>query len=261
MLQEIWHGDCLELMMKIPDSSINMVLTSPPYDNLRTYKGSLEWGEHIWKPIIHEIYRIVKNGGVVVWIVGDATINGSETGTSFKQALWAIECGFNLHDTMIWKKTNPTPVDPRIHRYTASFEYMFVFSKGKPLNGSLCRTECKTAGEIRGYSQHASQLKKDGTKRTDRASKRAGKATNETKILDNVWMVPLPRNTTGHPAVFPDKLAIDHIISWSNESDVVLDPFAGSGTTLLAAKNLNRQFIGIEKEKEYYDICLKRLSL
>jgi site-specific DNA-methyltransferase (adenine-specific) len=126
-VNKIIHGDCLEVMKSIPDKSIDMVLTSPPYDNLRTYNGSLDWGEHIWKPVIQELFRIIKDGGVVVWVVGDATVKGSETGTSFKQALYFKEIGFNLHDTMIYEKHNFA--NPSHTRYHQIFEFMFVFSK------------------------------------------------------------------------------------------------------------------------------------
>jgi len=123
----LMQGDCLERMKEIESGSVDLTVTSPPYDNLRTYNDSLDWGEHVWKPVIAELFSVAKQGGVVVWVVGDATIKGSETGTSFKQALFAMECGFNLHDTMIWRKPNPMP---RTHnRYEQAFEYMFVFSK------------------------------------------------------------------------------------------------------------------------------------
>ncbi len=129
MENKVIQGDCLEIMKDIPDKSIDMVLTSPPYDNLRTYNGSLDWGEHIWKPVIQELFRIVKDGGVVVWVVGDATIKGSETGTSFKQALYFKEIGFNLFDTIIYQKRGGL-MTGSIKGYSQKFEYMFVFSKG-----------------------------------------------------------------------------------------------------------------------------------
>jgi len=258
---ELIQGDCLEAMKGIEDGNVDLTVTSPPYDNLRSYNGNNAlWGEHVWKGVLEQLYRVTKVGGVVVWIVGDATIKGSETGTSFKQALYAKECGFNLHDTMIWKKTNPTPTDPRIPRYTPSFEYMFVLSKGKPLHGELQRTTCKTAGTVLSDSEHASQLKKDGTKRTDRSSKRAGTAVKDTKILDNVWLSSISSGYGGHTATFPEKLAHDHIISWSNEGDLVLDPFMGSGTTGKMCKVLNRDFIGIELDPDYFEIARRRIN-
>ncbi len=126
---ELHNMDCMEYMKGLEDNAFDLTVTSPPYDNLRTYKDSLEWSEDIWKAIIKELYRVTKQGGVVVWVVGDATIKGSETGTSFRQALWAMECGFNLHDTMFFEKASRIPTQDR---YYNVIEYMFIFSKGKP---------------------------------------------------------------------------------------------------------------------------------
>jgi len=139
------HGDCIEKMTEIPDGSVDITVTSPPYDNLRTYEGTLEWNEDIWKQVLEQLYRVTKQGGVVVWVVGDATINGSETGTSFKQALYAKEIGFNLHDTMIFRKKNPIPQIYR-KRYNNEFEYMFVFSKGVVKTHNPIMVDCLHAG-------------------------------------------------------------------------------------------------------------------
>jgi DNA modification methylase len=246
---EIIQGDCLEVMKDIPDKSIDMVLTSPPYDNLRTYNGSLSWGEHVWKPVIQELFRVIKQGGVVVWVVGDATIKGSETGTSFKQALYFKEIGFNLHDTMIYRKTNPTPYHH--NRYNPSFEFMFVLSKGKPKTFNGIRIERKTKG-----------VTKTRTFRYPNGELKLANTMSETtdKLADNVWDLFCNSPIKEHPATFPEKLAHDHILSWSNEGDTILDPFAGSGTTGVACKNLNRNFIGIELDLEYFKIAEKRLS-
>ena len=252
-------GDCLERMKEIPDGSVDLTVTSPPYDNLRTYNNSLEWGEHVWKPVLQELFRVTKQGGVVVWVVGDATIKGSETGTSFRQALYAKEIGFGFHDTMIWRKTNPTPTDPRIGRYTQSFEYMFIFSKEKPVH-NLQRTPCKMAGQVVN-SITASQLKNDGSVRLDRVLKRRDVPVQNTKIFDNVWDIAVRAKNLGHPAIFPEKLAEDHILSWSNEGDTVLDCFMGSGTTGKMALLNNRKFIGIEKDAGYFEIAKQRLCV
>ena len=246
------NDDCLKAMAEMDDGCIDLTVTSPPYDNLRTYKDSLEWGEHIWKPILEQLYRITKDGGVVVWVVGDATIKGSETGTSFKQALYAMECGFNLHDTMIYKKEGP----PLSHnRYEQKFEYMFTLARGKPTNFNGIRVESKYAGQ----SKAARTMRQD----SDNLSGRCGKGVvAETKLMGNVWEYNV--GNTGknikHPAIFPEQLAHDHIISWSNEGDTVLDPFMGSGTTGKMAKLNNRDFIGIEKVEEYFKIAQDRIS-
>jgi site-specific DNA-methyltransferase (adenine-specific) len=239
-------------MKDIPDKSIDMVLTSPPYDNLRTYNGSLDWGEHIWKPVIQELFRIIKDGGVVVWVVGDMIINKSESGTSFRQALWAKECGFNLHDTMIYKK-NGSPY-PEKTRYFQNFEYMFVFSKGTPKTFNAIRVACKTKGSD--TKQRTFYHKTDGV--LSKGNK--NDVVKDTKQKDNVWDIPTYSGRYGHPAIFPEKLAEDHILSWSNEGDIILDPMAGSGTTLKVAKKLKRDFIGIEISEEYCAIGERRLQ-
>lgn len=251
-MNKIIQGDCLEVMKDIPDKSIDMILTSPPYDNLRTYNGSLEWGEHIWKPVIEELFRIIKDGGVVVWVVGDATIKGSETGTSFKQALYFKEVGFNLHDTMIYRKVNPIPLTH--NRYEQGFEFMFVFSKGKPKTFNPIIVECKTKGldtKRRTFYQKSDGILQKGNK---------NEPVKNIKQKSNVWDIPTYSGKYGHPAIFPAKLAEDHIISWSNEGDTILDPFAGSGTVGKMAKQLNRNYILIEKEPEYIEIIKKRLN-
>lgn len=243
-INKVIQGDCLEVMKGIPDKSVDMVLTSPPYDNLRDYKGYTFDFEGIAK----ELYRIIKDGGVVVWVVGDATIKGSETGTSFKQALFFKDIGFNLHDTMIYAKNNPTPYHH--NRYNPAFEYMFVFSKRKP----------KTFNPI----QTQTQKKRAGTFRYPDGSMRIANTPEprKWKMLDNIfyYSVGVDREAKEHPAKFPEKLAEDHILSWSNEGDIILDPMAGSGTTLKMAKKNNRNYIGIEISQEYIDIINKRLT-
>ena len=257
-LNKIYQGDCLEVMKQIPDKSVDMVLTSPPYDNLRTYNGNLDWGEHIWKPVIQELFRVVKNGGVVVWVVGDATIKGSETGTSFKQVLWAKEIGFNLHDTMIYRKVNPVPMTH--NRYEQEFEYMFILSKGVPKTFNPIKVCCKLAGQNR--NRKFSLTSREYTNEIMRVRDEI-QAVKDTKIKGNIfeYQVGLKYGIANkHTAIFPEKLAEDHIVSWSKKRDTILDPFAGSGTTGVACKNLNRNFILIEKEPEYCKIAQERLD-
>lgn len=254
---ELWNGDCLEEMKKIADGSVDLTVTSPPYDNLRTYNGNnVLWGEHVWKAVIQDLFRVTKQGGVVVWVVGDATIKGSETGTSFKQALWAKECGFNLHDTMIWRKTNPPPQTKDGRRYTNSVEYMFVFSKGKVSTFNGLREPTKNSGKV--LKTNVTQRNADGTMREDRKERRRNTIVLPDKQKSNVWDISCGGHAD-HPATFPEKLAHDHIISWSNEGDTVLDPFMGSGTTGVACKNLSRNFIGIELDQNYFEIAKKRI--
>lgn len=243
-------GDCLKLMKQIPDKSIDLTVTSPPYDNLRTYNGYTFDFENIAK----ELYRITKEGGVVVWIVNDAVINGSESGTSFKQALYFKKCGFNIHDTMIWAKDSFSFPDKT--RYGQAFEYMFIFSKGKPkIVNKIIDRKNKWAGT----SVHGTSRNKDGT--TFRKSNHNKNNVKEYGERFNIWKMPGEKaNKTGHPAVFPLQLAEDHIKSWSNENAIVLDPFLGSGTTAIAADKTNRHYIGFEISEKYFDIACKRLD-
>lgn len=246
-MNKIIQGDCLEKLKELENNSIDLTVTSPPYDNLRTYNGNLDWGEHVWKPVIQELYRVTKQGGVVVWVVGDATVKGSETGTSFKQALFFKEIGFNLHDTMIYAKQNPVPYHH--NRYNPQFEYMFIFSKGVP----------KTFNPI----QENTKGFKTGKYRYQDGSLKVANTPiiKETKMLNNIWYYVVGGKGNNHPASFPEKLAEDHILSWSNEGDIILDPMAGSGTTLKMAKKNNRNYIGIEISPEYIEIINKRLAI
>ena len=229
-----------------------MVMTSPPYDNLRDYgKDFTGWGEHIWKPVLDGIFRVLKDGGVCVWVVNDATINGSETGTSFKQALYWMEIGGKLHDTMIYEKTNPMPLNN--NRYTPSFEYMFVFSKNKPKTVNLIEEKSIYAG----HKNQGTYYQKDGTLVNKFG---VGKAIKDYKVKSNIFRYAVGGKSNGHPAVFPLKLAKEQIISWSNENDTILDPFMGSGTTGVACYDLGREFIGIELDEGYFKIAQTRIQ-
>ncbi len=252
---KLYLGDCLEVMRGMDAESVDLTVTSPPYDNLRTYNGFT----FDFEGIANQLYRVTKAGGVVVWVVGDATIKGSETGTSFRQALYFKEIGFNLHDTMIYYRWS----GPLTHnRYEQEFEYMFILSKGRPKAFNPIMVDCKwygteadRTGQI--YSIHNEKNRK----------LRSGKERSNIKqhrINGNVWKINNASQvgeSTGHPAQFPEALARDHITSWSNKGDTVLDPFCGSGTTGKMAKLLKRDFIGIEISKEYLDITKKRLEL
>jgi DNA modification methylase len=249
---ELMQGDCLERMKEIQDGSVDLTVTSPPYDNLRTYNGNNEqWGENVWRDVIKELYRVTADGGVVVWIVQDKCVNGGETGTSFKQALWAMECGFRLYDTMIWNK--PSPQAPTEGRYYDVFEYMFIFSKGKPKTLNLLKDrKNKSAGSV--------SNKESRSCREDRKILKGKRTVADFSRRFNVWDMSRGGNKTAHPAVFPEKLAHDHIISWSNEGDTTLDCFMGSGTTGKMAKQLGRNFIGIELDPDYFKIAEKRIN-
>ena len=253
----LMRGDCLERMKDMSEGVIDLTVTSPPYDNLRTYnQDDWSWGENDWKPIIQELYRVTVEGGVVVWVVGDATVKGSKTGTSFRQALWAMECGFCLHDTMIWNKGGFSAVGALQTRYAPVFEYMFVFSKGKP----------KTFNPIKDRKNKWSGKKIHGTIRQangkTKPASTIGNVISEHGQRFNVWEIGPQRQkgVNAHPAPFPESLAHDHIISWSNEGDTVLDPFMGSGTTGVAAIKASRRFTGIEIDKTYFRIAKDRIE-
>ncbi len=239
----------LETMAKMPDCFVDLTVTSPPYDNLRTYNGY----SFPFEDIAKELFRITKQGGVVVWVVGDATQKGSETGTSFKQALFAIECGFNLHDTMIYQKSTP----PLTHnRYEQNFEYMFVWSKGKPNTFNGLR-------EPREYTDN--RTKKAFGRNKDNSVDLGYSSKDETRLKRNVWRYfagggANDKIASQHPAIFPEQLANDHILSWTNEGDLVYDCFMGSGTVAKMSILNNRNWIGSEISSEYCEIIEERIK-
>ena len=259
-LNKIYCCDCVEGMKQLEDNSVDLTVTSPPYDQLRTYQDdNFAWNFDIFKGVADELYRVTKPGGVVVWVVGDAVENGTETGTSFRQALYFKEIGFKLHDTMIYEKNSSTfPAKITSKRYSQVFEYMFVFVKGKKIRDDIkliADKRNKWAGWINWGER--SQYKQDGTQM------KSGdiKPTPEFSLRNNIWKYAVSFNDrTGHPAVFPEKLAEDHILSWTKEGDLVLDPFMGSGTTAKMAMLNKRNYIGFEKNQEYWEVSLKRVA-
>jgi len=251
-LNHIYHGDCLEVLRTFPEGVIDLTVTSPPYDNLRTYKGY----DFNFEGIAKELYRVTKQGGVVVWVVGDATIKGSETGTSFRQALYFKDvCGFNLHDTMIFRKVNPIPQNH--NRYEQCFEYMFVFSKGKPKTFNPLLVETKHGGKVFDWGDRKTVLDVNQARRHRESDERVVK---RYKRRCNIFEYSVGGGNTGHPAVFPEQLAEDHILSWSNPGDIVLDPMCGSGTTCVMALKNHRHYIGIDIAEEYVELARRRVE-
>jgi len=255
---KLYCGDCLRVLLDMPDESIDLTVTSPPYDNLRTYKGH----RFNFEAVANELYRTTKQGGIVVWVVNDATAEGSESCTSFKHALFFKEIGFNLHDTMIFAKNNYIPLTH--NRYEQQFEYMFILSKKKVKTFNPIKTRSKSFGQVRKFSYMC------GSSTEKTSGMRSGidrqVILNEEKITPNIWFYNIGKNQSSkdniafnHPAIFPEKLAEDHIISWSNEGDTVFDPMAGSGTTLKMAERFKRKWIGIEISEEYCSIIKKRI--
>ena len=254
---DLHKGDCLTVMDKLIEQGVvvDLTVTSPPYDNLRTYNDSVNWNENIWRKVLDRLYQITKNGGIVVWIVGDATVKGSETGTSFKQALYAKEIGFNLHDTMIYKKVRFSPYDPRNKRYKQQFEYMFIFSKGTTKTYNPIKDVKNKHAGLKFKGRHG-RTNKDKIRKENTNYKTLG----EYQDRSNIWELVQEVKQSRHPAPFPLSLATDQITSWSNENDLVLDCFLGSGTTGVASKNLNRNFIGIEMDDKYFEIAKERIN-
>jgi site-specific DNA-methyltransferase (adenine-specific) len=244
----IHNEDCLETMARLEPGSIDLTVTSPPYDNLRLYNGY----SFDFEAVAKELYRITKDGGVVVWVVGDATVDGSETGTSFRQALFFKEIGFNLHDTMIYQKHNFS--NPSSNRYHQIFEYMFVLSKGKPKTFNALKDRPNVeAGKIGSWGKNTSR-QVDGT-----MVERKRKVNTEFGMRYNIWRIKTEMKPL-HPAPFPEELARDHVLSWSNPGDVVYDPFMGSGTTAKVAIETDRKYLGSEISSEYWEIAQKRIN-
>lgn len=253
-MNKIIHGNCLDVLKNVADSTVHLTITSPPYDNLRTYKGYT----FPFEDIAQELFRITADGGVLVWVVGDATINGSETGTSFRQALHFMEKGFNLHDTMIFQKTNPVPQIYR-KRYSNIFEYMFVLSKGTVRVHNPILIDCLHAGLDLKNTTYKNYSK------GEQVRTKYAKPVKKQKIKGNIWEYVVGKKAEdqeakGHPAPFPCALARDHIHSWTNEGDLVLDPLCGSGTTCREAYLAGRNYIGIDISREYCDIAEERLE-
>jgi DNA modification methylase len=260
MTYQLWLGDCLQemdriicgdsalVMAQFPDNCIDLTVTSPPYDNLRTYNGFT----FDFEAIAGQLWRVTKPGGVVVWVVGDATKNGSESLTSFKQALYFRELGFNV-ETMIYKQMG-TGAKGSNYYYWQAFEFMFVLSKGQPRTSNrIADHKNVKAGCTTGSSPKMNNLKS----RTERGKR----IVPEYSVRQNVWAYPAHKGEkTDHPAPFPEALAHDHIISWSNPGDVVLDPMCGSGTTLKMAMLTGRKYLGIDISAEYCELTRNRLE-
>ena len=254
-LSTLYIGDNVEVMKdNLGDETVDLTVTSPPYDDLRTYKG-FEWDID---GVIEQLWRVTKEGGVVVWVVGDKTHKGSETGSSFRTALKFMEYGWRLHDTMIYAKNNPVPLTH--NRYEQQFEYMFVFAKGRPKTFNGLREKSKNAGVLRNRLMKSRGYDKESVRSRDEWTE-----TKKTKLKNNIWFYSVGKNQSTndsiahkHSAIFPEQLARDHIVSWSNEGDTVLDPFGGSGTTAKMAALNNRNFIYIDISDEYVKEALQK---
>ncbi len=250
-LNKLYAEDCVTFMEKLDTNSIDLTVTSPPYDNLRDYRGfNFEFHD-----IARQLYRVTKRGGIVVWVVGDKIQNGNKSLTSFKQALYFQEIGFNVHDVMIYQKKN-TPF-MRSNAYTNCYEFMFVFSKDF----------VKTFHPIKEPTVRNGLEMLPFNKKADGINKKVLKELKKEKTRMNIWQYAVglggtttDKNAFKHPAVFPEKLAEDHILTWTNEGDLVFDPMVGSGTTAKMAKKNNRQYLGCDISKEYIKIAKERIN-
>ena len=251
-LDKIICGNAVDIMEQMPRESVDLTVTSPPYDELRNYNGY----DFDFKSMARGLFRITKKGGVVIWVVGDKIKNGNKSLTCFKHALYFQEIGFNVHDTMIYRKKN-TPF-MRTNGYTNCFEFMFVFTKGSPKTFNPLKTKTARQGqEMLVFNKGA-----------DGVNKKVLGELKPEKTLTNIWdyAVGLGGTTNdkiafSHPAVFPEKLAEDHILSWSNENDIIFDPMCGSGTTCKMAFTNNRKYIGVDISSEYCEIAKERIKL
>ena len=260
-INQIYNQSCITGMQEMDEESVDLVVTSPPYDDLRTYNDSSKWDFNVFTEVATSLHRVLKPGGVIVWVVGDATIKGGESGSSFRQALYFMDLGFKLHDTMLYEKAGcPFPARRDGNRYSQIFEYMFVLSKGgKPKTANLiCDKPNKWAGHT-SWGQSTFR-DKDGNK-----VEREQKPTPEFSPRNNIWRYANGKGFTTkddyaftHPAMYPEQLALDHILSWSNPGDLVLDPFMGAGTTAKMAMSEGRNYIGFEIDPEYYEIAVRR---
>ena len=263
-VNKTYHVNCIAGMQQLDDECIDLVVTSPPYDDLRTYNDNTKWDINVFYSVAAQLNRVLKPGGVIMWNVNDATIKGSESGSSFRQALHFMELGLRLHDTMIYEKTGTAFASGvKSVRYTQQFEYCFVLSKGKPKTVNLlCDKKNKWAGHQ--SWGNAQTRKKDGSihdpGKKSKEIKEWGVRTNIWKIKNSGGFGQSSKTSYKHPATMPEELARGHIHTWSNEGDLILDPFMGSGTSAQICLEMLRNFIGFEIDDEYYNMCVDRVK-
>ena len=257
---QITNGDSVVVLSTIKSNSVDLVVTSPPYDELRDYNNDSVWDFNSFKKIARQLYRVVKVGGVVVWVVGDSVVKGNKSLSSFKQALYFQQIGFNMFDVIIYEKAGTAP--PHKNRYFNAFEYMFVLSKGNPKTINLLEDKPNKWANHSTFG-NVTRREQDGslTPKGRKVVKPFGVRTNIWRYNNGKGFSTKDKIAYEHPAIFPEKLVQDHIISWSNEGDIVLDPFCGSGTVAKVAGMLNRKWVGIEISSEYCKIANERLGL
>lgn len=251
---QIYNINCLDYLKSLPENSIKFTLTSPPYDNIRDYNGF----DFDFEGIAAELWRTTEVGGVIAWNVADATINGSETGTSMRQALYFMSLGFKLHDTMIYAKNNPVPSSTTSKRYHQAWEYIFILSKDTPSTFNPITVKSKY-GHLKANTKYRGKDGKIEYTQTKR---------NEFTRVRNIFEysiggghVTTDKVAYQHPALMPEKLAEDMIITWTNPGDTVFDPFTGAGTTAKICLLSGRKFHGTEISEEYCQLSKERLEL
>jgi DNA modification methylase len=260
-LNQIYCDDCCNVMNRMDPDTIDLVVTSPPYDDMRDYKGYT----FDVNAIARHLYRVMKPGGVIVWVVADKTADGGETLTSFHHAFVFESVGFKVR-TMIYKKAGVNY--PSKYFYDKQFEYMFLFFKGD--------TKTRVFNPIRdkpnkwaGHSNWGdiTSRQKDGSLKLQKTKEANTYVIPEFGKRTDVWEYATGKGNTSrdeeafkHPASFPEKLAADHIISWTNPGDIVYDPMGGSFTTLKMAKLLGRNYIGSDISEEYCELGRRRLE-
>jgi DNA modification methylase len=262
---QVYQMNCIDGMNAMDAESVDLCVTSPPYDDLRTYNDSSKWDFNVFKDVAQALTRVLKPGGVIMWNVNDATINGGESGSSFRQALYFMEeCGLRLHDTMIYEKSGIAfAAGPHSLRYSQAFEYCFILSKGKPKTVNIIMDKKNKWAGISSWGNAKARKKTGELEDAGKKSKEIrefGARTNIWRIINSGGFGQSSKEAYKHPATMPEALARDHIITWSNPGDLVIDPFMGSGTTAAMAIDQKRNFIGFEIDEEYYNLCQSRLK-
>ena len=259
-VNKIILGNCVKVMDQLEDESVDAFITSPPYDQLRNYNGY----SFPFEDIARKMYQKLAQGGVIVWVVGDAVLKGSESGSSFRQAIFFQELGLNIHDTMIYEKNGSSfPARRTGNRYSQVFEYMFVFSKGKPKTANLI---CDKPNKWSGFTSFGTSTNRNAAGELVKAKNR--KPTPNFSPRHNVWKYNTGKKYTTnddfafkHPAMFPESLAEDHVMTWTKEGDLIVDPFVGAGTTTKMAAINGRRWLGIDISEEYVDIAIERMKI
>lgn len=255
----LYCGDAAAVLPELP-ASPQLVVTSPPYDHIRNYGGH----GFDFEGIADALVAVLPVGGVLVWVVADGVIDGSKSGTSFRQALGFMGRGLRLHDTMIYEKAYPT--NPTPQRYGQVAEFMFVFSNGKPAVANLIKDRPNTEpGRFR-LTKHPTGRAQDGTHAGRYVA--GGYTRDQYGRRNNIWRYKVGYHHQApdflaaheHPAIYPYALARDHILTWTNPGDLVLDPMMGSGTTLRAAKDVGRRYVGVDIHEPYCELAKRRLA-